>query len=72
MAASFEQRCTPCPKCGADLGLHGEVTCTDWVPAAADPEGQARADLILECEECGSQFNAFVALEDFHQIEEAD
>ena len=58
----------PCPKCGADLYHSGEVTCVDWVKPSADPEGKARADLILECD-CGATLNAFVPAEDFQLLE---
>ena len=54
-----------CPKCGADLRSHGELTLVDWVAPSSDPEGKARLDLILDCEACAAKFNAFVALEDF-------
>lgn len=60
----------PCRSCGADLYMHGEVTCIDWVHPSLDPEGKARADLILECDQCGIKLNAFVPFKDFQLIEE--
>lgn len=59
----------PCPKCKADLYENSELTLVDWVYPSHDPEGKARADLILECAECGAQFNAFVPLDEFQEIE---
>lgn len=61
----------PCPRCKADLGLFGEITLAGWVDPDADPEGKARADLILECVECGEALNAFVPFDEFQRIEEA-
>ena len=58
---------TSCPKCRADLDLHADVTLYGLVPAERDPEGKARADLILECGKCERRWNAFVALEDFFE-----
>jgi len=58
----------PCPKCQADLIELAELTLADWVAPDQDPEGKARADLILECEACGTQFNAFVPLDAFQEI----
>lgn len=59
----------PCPKCKVDLPDHAELTLTDWVSPSADPEGKARLDLVLECEACGLQLNAFVPLDAFEVIE---
>jgi len=59
-----------CPSCKADLYVSGELTLVDWVHPDMDPEGKARADLLLECEECGTRLNTFVPFEDFLVIEE--
>lgn len=59
----------PCPKCGADLQDCGEITAVGWAQPSHDPEGKARVDLILDCEACAAQFNAFVALTDFQVVE---
>lgn len=55
----------PCPKCDADLSVHGEVYLNGTVSAEQDPESKARADLVLECEECGAGWFAFLAFADF-------
>lgn len=61
----------PCPACGCDLPDHvSDPALTDWVMPSRDPEGLARLDLILECEECGARLNAFVPLRDFQLLEE--
>ena len=65
----MSDRPIPCPKCGADLHDCGEVTHVDWVNACDYPQGKARMDLVLDCEVCGAQFNAFVALDAFQEIE---
>ena len=59
----------PCPHCAADFQLHGEITCVGYVHGVDDAEGKDRADLILACEECGTQFNSFVAISDFQRID---
>lgn len=61
-------RSVPCRRCGVDLHHHGEVTAVDLVCAADDPVGKDRVDLILECDCCGTKFNAFVPDEDFQVI----
>lgn len=55
-----------CPRCGAHLDT---LTLTDWVQPEHDPEGKARADLILECDECGYTLNAFVPFDAFEPVE---
>lgn len=59
----------PCQKCGDDLYFNGTLTCVAWVHPQNDPEGKARADLILECDECGTRLNAFVPFDAFTPIE---
>lgn len=62
-----------CPHCNADLDLSSNVSNYGLVPAESDPEGKARLDLILECDECGRGWNVFVPVEDFfaNPIDEA-
>lgn len=67
--ASFQLVSIPCSKCGAELEQHGDLTHVGWVNEGADPEGEARLDLILECEACSTRFNAFVSLADFMEID---
>lgn len=55
----------PCPKCGNDLHCNSAVELQGLVNPSADPEGKARADLILSCDDCNFGWNAFVPLEDF-------
>lgn len=57
-----------CPGCGCDLSQHAEITLVDWAPTHR-PQTSWSADLILACEECGAQFNAFVQLTAFAPIE---
>lgn len=58
-----------CPRCGEDLYNCADVQCVDWVAPINDPEGKARADLILACD-CGAKFNAFVPLAEFQPIDD--
>lgn len=67
--AAFRLVSIPCPKCGVDLEQHADLTHVAWVNKGADPEGMARLDLILECEGCRTQFNAFVPLADFAEFD---
>jgi len=60
----------PCPNCRADLRHTGDVRLFGWVSAKHDDtEGKDRADLILQCEECKAEFNAFVPLDAFMLVE---
>ena len=59
----------PCPNCEADLQMNAAVNIVGFVLAKDDPEGKDRADLILECEACGTAFNTFVAIGDFQRID---
>ena len=60
----------PCPNCGEDLQDLGELTLVGWVDRSQDPNEETKLDLILECEGCLKQFNAFVPLNDFYIIEQ--
>jgi len=59
----------PCPRCGRDLFYTGALDHVGWVLASHDPDGKVRLDLVLSCDTCAVQLNAFVAFEDFQVIE---
>ena len=59
----------PCPKCSADLADVGELDLVGTVPAAIDPEGKLRLDIVFDCHECGARFNTFVAMDKFVEVE---
>lgn len=60
-----------CPNCGCDIAAHGDITLIGWAPPIPQAEPTHSADLILECEQCEAQFNAFVPLGNFVLIEVA-
>ncbi len=64
----MSRRAVPCRRCGVDLHHHGEVTAVGLVSAIDDPDRKDRFDLVLTCDCCGQQFNAFVPVDDFQVI----
>lgn len=72
MSASKYVITAPCPRCGVDLVHHGAIHLMGFVAAEDDPEGKARADLILSCDACETDLNAFVPVNDFLPVEDGE
>ena len=58
-----------CRRCGVNLNWHGQIEVAGIVPAAENPGGKDRVELLLTCHRCAKTFEAFVPIEDFQVIE---
>lgn len=56
-----------CPSCAAAWPDCAEVSLGHGVAASHDPEGRARIELVVRCDDCEAEFYAFVALDALQQ-----
>jgi hypothetical protein len=50
----------PCPYCGEDLADSLNVEPGGWIRAEEDPEGKARLEIAITCDECEEECFAFI------------
>jgi hypothetical protein len=60
---------TRCPDCGNSWNSVGTVAISGTVEAEHDPDGRARIGIVLQCDECEKQHEAWLSFSDFCGIQ---